>query len=231
MRTYHFGSVDRNVREIFKRNIKNKDGKGFEMRVKRVAAVVTAVAALLAGALGGASTAVADETQPETPQAPRYTSADDFQAGALKNTEEVTLKVTKYTSLSKGVNATGSENDQKNAEGAPASGVVFKLTHIVPTTGHTAADLNPQCATGASQTCKAVSGSPSDPNPVYGVTGPDGTITAWYKTEADAQQADTSKKVTLPKEHRYYLLQEDASTAPHGYTSSEDSVFDLPFRT
>lgn len=54
MRTYHFGSINRDVREIFKRNIKNKDGKGFEMRVKRVAAVVTAVAALLAGALGGA---------------------------------------------------------------------------------------------------------------------------------------------------------------------------------
>lgn len=132
-------------------------------------------------------------------------------------------------SLSKGVSATGSENDQKNVEGAPASGVVFKLTHIVPTTGHTAADLNPQCATGASQTCAIVSGSPSDPNPVYGVTGPDGTITAWYKTEADANNPASATPVTLPKEHRHYLLQE--VTKLDGYNKSEDSVFDLPFRT
>lgn len=213
--------------------------------VKRLVASIATVATLVAGFVFALPVFAAD---PAPKIGTPYGKDDDFESGDVKTDHPVSLTVTKYLSMDAGAKATGSASDASNIpEGdVPAAGIMFQLTKIVPTTGHSADEFTPDNGSLSIPT-------PSDPvwkqesetSRYYGYTNQQGQITDWYGGQdvaiTSVRDHNKTNAISLSTSHSYYFLHElgRASmdeknhvtiTPLDGYERSEDSIFDLPYR-
>lgn len=184
-----------------------------------------------------------------------YDSGDDFKAGDFISSEPVKLTVTKYTSFNPGnPNETGSDQDANKVDKAdkPEPGVTFSLTHIVAASGHTESEFTNDNSnkawqlTSGTETVGTGNDAKTYSNVFYGTTDSTGVISQWYKasdwdTTNNKPKTETPAVVpvsSLPNVHQYYVLhQVNNPTIPKGgteadaaYATSQDSVFDLPYR-
>lgn len=200
---------------------------GMKTVTRKILAGVTSMATLLTGAAFAISANAAEATA-------TYNQADEFASGAVKGDKAAHLTVTKYLTNTPGQpTSTGSAQDAV-ANAKPGVGVTFTLTKIKSVGNHTPADYrNNNGELSATATPTADSAWQVTDTVYYGKTDAQGKITNWY-----ADSAMTGSTVTNlaedPTTHKtvrtYFVLQETDS--PYGdYDRSENSVFDLPYRT
>ena len=182
-----------------------------------------------------------------------YKTEDDFIPGEMTS-EQPTLTVTKFLSLSGGLNPTGSANDldqlKENHDLLPAKDILFNVQEVTHADGMSLADIKP----GDSSTYKTLG------TQYAGVTDGQGVISTWYEADTTAanlgkianakengQPSETSKvKAFQPAKDgvgHYYIMTENtdkswafASKNPNKldsskYTPAAPSFFGLPYAT